>query len=439
MAIDVHRKSYRPTDIAFWTMVATGLSCASSSALAQADWELAIGVGSEYSDNAAKSQTDTLSERRDSAELRLNLDYTNQLLAAAANYQATETRYDKDSQEDRSVVEGSSQLQLGQPRHPIDLLVTHSRRRVLNAPDAVDLLANNDEREILTAAPGLRWRASDVDLLALRGHYSTIDYRFSPGLESERTGGSMFWSRQLSETDQLDMTAQTMDVAFDALPTLDYRFDAYDIGYEVSLRRLQYRLQLGYNETTPEVGGGLSSPSFLVEGLYTSGVHDWQLNAQRFITDSSSGSGNRGDLSEFLPGDATTGEIDQIERTEIELDWSTEAFCQRCDTGVALYTRSDDYRQVDEDGSASGVRINMRYELSRRSSASLTWSLRDQSFESDVAREDFTDQQTRLTYQRRFRNDLEWSATVLYIDRDSDDLSRRYNETVGGMRIGYVF
>ncbi len=145
--------------------------------LAEGDWRASVSLRTEHTDNANKSKDDPLSERQNEAELTVGGDYANRWITFEAGYEASERRFSEGAQEDRSLLRGDSKLVVGQPTDPVDLVVTHSRRTVLNAPDDVDLLRNNDERTILSAMPSARWRPTGVDLLMARGQFSDIDYR----------------------------------------------------------------------------------------------------------------------------------------------------------------------------------------------------------------------------------------------------------------------
>jgi hypothetical protein len=61
-------------------------------------------------------------------------DYENSLLDFETDYRASENRFDKETQPDRSLIEGNAELLIGKAHHPVDLLLVHSRRSVLGAP-----------------------------------------------------------------------------------------------------------------------------------------------------------------------------------------------------------------------------------------------------------------------------------------------------------------
>lgn len=435
-------KSFRAKLFAkYWPVGALGVSLLATpvAVLAENEWEASVGLRSEVTDNANKSSTDPLTERQDEANLTVGGSYENSLIEAGANYRLSERRFDKDSQPSRSRLQGDGRLLIGKAHDRADLLLTHTRRTVLNQPDDLDLLRNNDEREIFTAVPTARWRATRVDLLMLSGTYAQVDYRFNSERNSERLGASALWQRELSETDRFSLDAQQMDVTFDAFPAADYRYTAYSAAYAVELRRLNYRVQLGYNESEPEVGEGISSPSYQISLGYGSGMHQWNISASRFVTDNSAGNGNQGDFDEFNPDDSSAGQLDQLERSRMEISWRSQALCQRCSSALTLFHQEDDYRVEEEDRTEQGLRLSTDYRLSTRSSVRAILQSRNHSFASSVERSDYRADTLRLSYDYQFPTGLGWSVFGRYQERSSDDDARTYEESVVGLSADYSF
>lgn len=410
-----------------------------SIAWAENEWHSSVSLQSEYTDNANRSSTDPLTERQDEVKLSTGGSYENALLEASADYHASETYFQKDSQESRSELQGDSRLLLGKDHHPMDLLVSHSRRTVLNAPDDLDLLRNNDERDILTVSPSARWRSDGADTVSVRGTYSDVGYRFTPERDSERTSGSLSWERGLSQTTQLTLSAQQTDISFDAAPFADYRYNAAFAAYSAQLRQLNYRIQLGYNESEPEIGEGLSGPTYKVNVGYDAGLHQWNFSANTLITDNSAGGGNEGSFDGFNPGDSSAGGLDQLERTTAELSWQTQAVCGRCLLSVSFYHQDDDYRVEEEDRQESGIRVNHDYRFSEQASLSVSLNRRDHSFDADVARADYRVDRASISYHYRFTHGLGLSLFSNWQDRASDDPARSYDKLSAGLGLTYSF
>lgn len=420
---------------------ALALLAAASSAQAQEGdtWYAGVRLNAEHTDNAGKAQGETVSERQDEAELSLGGAYENRWVAINAGYQLSERRFSEGTQEDRSLLEGRSELTLGKPTDVADLILSHTRRTVLNAPDALDLLSNNDERTIVSAMPGLRWRPTGADSLLLRGQYSEVDYRFRPERASERVGASLYWQRSLSAIDQLTWSASASEVSFDAAPLADYDYRSSALSFQASLRELSYRLEAGYNESEPASGDGLSSPLLGADIQWVRGASQWRLNARQFITDNSTGSGNTGELGAFEPGESSAGELDQLERTRAELSWTSKVPCERCDLSISAFWQDDQFRVDAQDQTEQGVRFNIGYELGRQTSVSLSWEHRERSFQQPDEGSDYEQDRVRAEYQYRFINNASLQLHAGRHERRAEGDEREYRENLIGLGLGYDF
>ena len=402
-------------------------------------WSLELGLETEYTDNANKSRRQKISERQDEANLRLGLEHENSWMKLEGDYNASERRFDKDTQENRSRLEGESRLELGKDQDPAQLEISNSRRTQLNSPDDDNLLSNTDEREIWTAEPTLRWRTGDANTLSFRGTYSDIRFRDNAERDSDRKGGSLFWQRNLSATDRLIFSGQFFDIGFDARPELDYELTRANLTYQTQLRRLSYRLQLGYEESDRENGQSFSEPSYEVEVGYDSGVHRLELYADRFISDNSTGGGNRGEFDNFNPVDAAGGQLDQLERTNIELTWSTDILCSRCSFNLRVFYQDDDFLERRDDLTETGAEARLSYQLSRQSTVGLRVRRRTQDFSSASDRTDSDRDQFRITYRYQTHINLGLELFALYEERDSDNPVEGHTETQAGVRLSYRF
>lgn len=402
-------------------------------------WTATLGLGTEYTDNALRSRERKISERQDEANLRVGADYQNSWLAIEGDYNASARRFDKDSQDDQSRVEGQASLRLGKEEDAADLLISNSRRTELNAPDDRDLLSNTDERQVWSLVPTLRWRASSANTLMLQGNYAEISFGDSGERDSDRLGASLLWQRQLSATDNLTLRAQETDIGFAARPDLDYRLRDVSIAYQTQLRSLGYRVQLGYNESDPDNGDSFSDPSYELELSYQLGSQYFEFYADRFLTDNSAGNSNRGDFDDFNPRDSAADQLDQLERSNFELTWRTEIFCARCSFNLRLFYEDSDFRQEREDRTEVGVRAQLGYRLTERSSIDFSAQRRTQQFDSSVERSDFDRDEFRINYRYDSGRGLGWSLFVSYEERDSDSPTESNTETQAGLRLSYSF
>lgn len=440
MASKLGMNKFKRTKLAS-KLLGAGLFLVPAGSIADNMFDARVSANSEFSDNANRTEQDQISERRDEYRLSVGTEYTNTLIEFQADYTASEHRFAEDSQQRRSLLEGRSSLLVGKPYHPVDLLLSHNRQSVLNEPDDVDLLRNTDERTIWSAVPTARWGFTRVDQLILQGNYSKIDYRLDERRNSERAGGSLSWQHDLSQTDQFTISAQQTQVSFDAAPDFDYDYIAYSAAYAAQLRQLSYNVELGYNETQPEIGEDFSGPSYRLNVSYTAAAQTFTLSSSQFITDSSRAGGNERDFRDFNPGDSTVDELDQLERTDFELGWRGEALCESCSLYARLIYQRDDYRTLDEDNQEHGVNLGLDYRLSQRSSIDISLQYREHNFDTETIRSDYSNTQLRAGYGYTFANDLGLRVYGSVNERDSDDElnGRGYEENIIGVGLNYSF
>lgn len=403
-----------------------------------------ISITTQHSDNGLRTPTDEISEWQDKYSLGLYGAHENSYLSASADYTASAHRYEKDSQPERSLIEGNSFLHLGKEHQIADLLLVHSRRGVLNQPDAVDLLSNIEERQIVSAIPTLRAFISSVDILMLRGNYSEADYRYNELRNSKAEAGSLIWQHKFSQVDVLELSAQHARVEFESSPSSDYDYQSFVAGYSAMLRQIEYRVSAGYNRIERKDGDGYSGPTFEIHAAYDSGAHRLNLYAGQKITDTSMGNGNRLNIGgsfevDDIGRDVTTSAIDQIERSVLELHWSTPMLCDRCELFAGASARQDDYLNLAEDNTELGASIGASYRLSTASTINVRYQRREQRFDSDVPREEYQDDRVRVEYRRSFFRDVSARIFAEQRKRASDGELTDYKELIGGLSLTYNF
>jgi hypothetical protein len=399
----------------------------------------AISVNSSMSDNTTKAAVDPIEERQDVYQANLTADYTNWLVAAEANYQFYAEKFAEKSQSDEEYVDGGASLVFGKEQDPFGLELNHSRRMLLQTPDAVGLVQNMDEREIISAAPIARARIFDSDTVFLQGQASWINYLEDDDQDSRRTGGSLGWTHPLSATDVLQLTAQHVNVEFDQQPDSDYRLNDAMLSYAVQLRKLSYRFEAGYNETSPEVGEKEGAPAYKAELGYTSGYNNFSASFSQRITDSSFGDGNAYDPSEIPDGDGHTLGLELIDRKKADVSWNTDILCARCSFFISASLEDDEYLAGDETSRNLYTRSAFIYSLSTAASVEFRADRSKYNFDGADAMEDYRIDYLSIKYSYRFVNGVDVQLFARKEDRDSDTEARSYKENVYGAGLGYFF
>lgn len=392
------------------------------------------------SDNALKTNTDKIDERQDEYQLNLKGDYTNSLLRFEAGYGATDFHFADDSQENEKFLEGDASLLFGKAYQPAELLITHNRKTLLSSPDKVALTNNQDERDIFTVSPTLRTKLGKGDNLFVTGIVTQISYLENEILDSSRTGATLGWSHSISSIHSLRITAQQTDVEFDNFSGADYKYKNTMLTYSAQLRNLAYSLELGHNKSEPELGEHYSSPAYAISLGYKNGLHELTLESTQIITDSSHGGGNSDSVNELPNSDGNRPDrVDQLERLNTELRWSTFVLCDKCNLSLSIYQRDEDYLALELSAKSRGTSAGFNYRLSKAAAFSVSTSKSRAGYTGAAIGRDYNLRLSAINYTYTFINGIGLRLFVQQEKRTSDILDQRYRENYVGGGLDYTF
>lgn len=411
---------------------------ASSPTLAN-DFGATLAITTEQTDNALKTQDDKIKERQDIIDLGFFAEYENSLIVLDSNYLASMHQFAKDSQEERTTVEGDTRLRFGKENQFADLLLVHSRRSIRSSAEQIDILSNRDERQILSAIPTLRTSLGSNDRVLLQGSFSDIDYRLNEERNAESQGAALIWQRQMSPIQRLDSSVQYSNVTFDAVPGRDYEYQNAAVAYSVTLRQFSYLVEVGYNASKPEQGEDYSSPSFRAELEYAPGFNRFTLFAAQRITDTSAGDSNRGELGGTVPGDVGSENLDQIERRSLELSWQSQMLCERCELSANINSRQDKFLTLENDLEEAGVGLGFSYRFSQAARISINVDRREQRIEDLIIDEKITLDRSNIEFEYDFVSELNARLYVEHEKRTSESELTGYKEMVAGLSLDYRF
>lgn len=399
-----------------------------------------LSAGSLMTDNSKKTLLDPVEERQDIYGLGLLADYSNWLVDTNIDYQLHAQQYSEQSQADEEYADGSSNVVFGKEADPLALELEHSRRMLLQSPESVTLLENLQEREMFSAQPIIRKRLSGADRIFLQGQAAKVRFIGADNSQdSTRNGATLGWAHAISKTSAMMFSSQQMDVSFEQQPDADYRMVNTALSYQVQLRKLNYSVQAGYNEISPEIGEKQGAPSYSLNLGYASGYHIFSASADRQITDSSFGNGNLNNDNQIPGSDGLSQNLGKIDRRNIALDFSTDAICMRCTFSLGASVVDDDYLERDEQARNTYMRSTFSYSLS--SAATLTVRADQSKYDQDIAQENrkYTTDYLALEYAYRFNNGFDIRLFSRKEERDGEGSMNNYTESIYGAGLEYVF
>ena len=400
-----------------------------------------VSADSLLSDNTRKQTNDPIEERQNIYQAGLSADYSNWLIDLEANYQWFEHQYAENTQSDENYGDGNSRLVIGKKEDPISLDLSHSRHMLLSTPDAVGLIENQEEREILSARPEVRKRVFNADLLTLGGQLTRVKFPDDELQNSKRNGVVLGWVHPLSQVSVLQAVAQQQEISFDYSPLADYTSTSSMLAYGVELRKLKYGLKFGYNESDPETGDKYSAPTYELSAAYESGFNQFTFSANRSLTDSSFGNGNLDNAGLIPDSDGLSTEIDRIDRINLALNWDTQALCGRCVFSAGVTAVDDDYLEKDEQSLSLYTQTRFSYAFSSAASIALAVTRSDIDFDNEIVATDYTLSYISLEYGYQFSSGVNVRLTARREDRDTESLlgAGAYEETTYGAGLGYNF
>ena len=404
------------------------------------DFGGSVSVLTGQSDNALKANADKVDERQDEYRLNLQGDYTNSFLLFEGGYSATDLHFSKDSQENEKFLEGDASLLFGKSYDPAELLITHTRKTLLSSPDEVALTNNQDERDILSVSPTLRAKISNSDKIFITGIATRISYLENELLDSRRSGVTVGWAHSISRIQSLRVSAQQTDVEFDNFLGSDYTYKNATLVYATRLRNISYSIQLGHNKSEPELGEQYSSPTYGITLGYKNGLHEISLDSTQMITDSSQGGGNSDSINQSPNSDGSRPErVDQIERLNTEVRWSSMMLCENCNISVSLYQRDEDYLSLEQSAKSRGAAAGFNYRFSKAAAFSVNTSKNRASYTNPTLGSDYNLRLSALEYTYTFINGIGLKLFVQEEKRTSDRLDQRYKENYVGGGLDYTF
>jgi len=394
---------------------------------------------SRLTDNALRKPVDQIEERQNEYGAGIDATYANDWTSLKANYDASRFTFEHGSQEDRSILQGDTEVAFGNAYQPFGLLLTHSRRSLLNSPDAVDIISNRNERDVLTAQPSAKWKINDSDVLALTADYSHVSYRYEGANDSNITGVNLAWQLGLSKVDTLVFSAEQNSVKFEDASEFDYKHQNATVKYAVKLSNLSYAISVGANRAVlASESDTITLPSFDVNIAYDTGINTFKFIANRRITDTSMGDGNDTGLG-VSPGDSLGQGIHLIDIRREELSWATDAVCERCKLNLNAFDVSQQYHDSNQSYTEKGAGAGFNYRLTKAASFYVNASRSKREFDPLSLRFDFTATRANVGFTYKFQNDLLLSIYRYQEKRNADSFSDTYVEHYTGLSLSYSF
>ncbi len=397
-----------------------------------------VSLHTSVTNNALKTQHQKEQEQQHVLNLNVLWDHQEKNTDAKINYRFNRYYFTKKTQQNKSILEGDSHLRFADDGQYSAIFFGHSQRSLLNNIDDANLVENKDERQILTLRPEFKVRSSKVDDLILSFTGEDISYRYAENLDSTRLTSLFLWQHILSKVDTMRLRVTAADIRFDQQAQNDYRSYKLLIGKDTTLRNLSYKIDIGADHLQRQTGEEEESDTKLnykVQMHIMQSRHQWDVQLERFVTDSSLGSGNSFDF-EGLDSDVVADDIFLYEIYRGQVSWAYSGLCDGCDLAYHFIYLLQKHENTIDKTLELNHGINGQYFLSNVSSIQAGMNYRDQRLESGtVLSTGFKMIDIQLNYQHQFMKKMHMNMGTKYENRN--DI--RYKEWRVYLGIKYAY
>lgn len=401
-----------------------------------------LSASTLQTDNANKygeqvSTRSNVSEQQNLYEVGVRAKYSSDLVLLSGGYVLSDQQYTKDSQPSYTSLVGSLQLDLGNNYQPLHLNVTHNNESLLNAPDAIDISTNREERSTLSVMPSVRWRPSEADSVEASVRFMDVVYDKQEDKDSTQMAAQLAWLRDINKISSVKLALISSEVSFEVSPLFDYKLESAVASFSTKLRHLHYSVSAGANRVIQESKNSeFTRPNYQLSVNYKNAFNEFGLDLSRRVSDSSSGNG-----AMFGGTPTTTSEngIDIIDIQDASLHWSTDWVCERCTLGFSAGRSKENYQSLDEDAIVDTLGANASYRIGRNGALSMSYRSNERSFDLSSSRQSYSDENYEVAYSHRFINKLSANAFIRQYIRDSVSSLATYDENIVGVKLTYSF
>lgn len=390
------------------------------------------------SDNALKSDVDEVNEKQNRYTASLNGNWDKQWVNANMQYTAYREMFADDSQDEQNYLQGDSSLTFGNASNLLNLDLRHSRRTLLKDITESPINSNQEEREIFSVIPSMRFDVTSSDELVLTVDTSRTRYLETEFKDSDRNVYGVDFQHGFSAVDRLNIRLSKTESDFVYFPQADYNLSSAVLVYSANLRKLSYSLGVGQEKTEPEFSESQSSPHYEASMSYISGQNQFRIFVDQSVTDSSFGQGLSLNNS-VIPGvDSAFDEIGLIDRKTSGIDVARE-MTARSTLTLGVSKTDDEFVNSDAESTQLGGTASLRYSFSPRATLTLSHSLSDVEAISFSLNDQYRQSFTRISFRYQFFRSFDLELFREKEKRASDTGQQSYLENFTGISLGYHF
>lgn len=332
-----------------------------------ADFSVDLLSDLRFLENANQSLNED--EQIDEFEWRNSLNFDGAVrgewVSTVSDFRIMDRRYSEQDDRNEQLFLGELSVTLGPSQGRTFAELKHSEKEMLVDPIQSDSPDNLDRRSVSSIILSSAIKPTSANEFNLAVDFSDIQFKYSELNEASRTGVAGQYLRYLSPTSQFGVNLSAYH--------LEYRYE--DNGFDntllsvmwmTELRRLNYKIEVGASQLDRN-GERTTEPYFDFQFGYEGGLHSVEIDLNRWISDTSQGGSGRAEVGEVSGQNGRVDVVDQLERTELTLDWGFRAPCAACRLELTYDYASEEYFTSSFfDSDQERFRAVLHYDLSAK-------------------------------------------------------------------------
>lgn len=397
---------------------------------------VAGGAGVFHTDNSNLSANNPQDELESRVNVAVGATHAGAAVSADIAYRAERIDYDKETQANETVTTGDGTLSWQQIPGTLSWRVSNTIKDLVRDKSLANTQSNRESRSITRAGGTYNTLQTRPNVLSVSVDYVESDYEDTSDQSSERLGAVVSLTRQMTQVSSASLQFNYDDVSSDSG---NYEYEYYNgaVRYSAQLARLNYQVQVGYNEQKFDTGQSKDGTSADINATYSDKGSTWSLVLLQNLTDTSIANYNQSVSG--LNNSISNASSFTYERTSAELTYSNAVICQNCNWNINTLYEQERYDGGQDDNDEWAVKTGLAYALTQRSTIGGSVEYREVEFDGSLLKPDYHEMRYNLNWSYSLTSKLSLNAIVSYLERESDDDLRSYDELRGGLSLGYQF
>ena len=404
------------------------------------DKQFSIGVLNEWTDNAALAADNPESDMITSLHARIKLAGSTPFSDYGVSYMGRRETYQDGSFGNSTMLNGSAYMNFDIVPNRVfwrNSMSSNTTQRESGQPNVPD---NRDQRHTLTTEPGVVIPVTDRDNVTVSLKGSRTDFREEGASNSDRYGGGVDWSHDLTPVLQGNVGCDHEVVEFTE-KTGDYNATQCQLGGTRKIKGGVVSFYVGTKTIDAESGEEQDGTIFNVESQWQHQSHRLILIANHDLTDSSVAFTRINFVDSIAdPLDVDSDNTKLVERTRLVIGLS-EQFSNSLTLSGFLFSDEEDALESTDDLERDGFVVSLSKKLNWNYGFNTEYLFHETTFENGNSGNRVTEEllQARVALYKDLSKDFRITGGLLYEHQDADIPTAEFESSTLFMDLRYQF